>query len=60
MVRGRVGGRLVAVCYSRLWQYQLGQYVGNLRDVGYKGVLSIEHETPPSARKKASGMERII
>jgi sugar phosphate isomerase/epimerase len=53
--QGVLGGKwYVGVSGGGWWRYAIpgfgninwGQYVGHLRDVGYKGVLSIEHEDP--------------
>ena len=49
----------MALCNSRLWGYQMGDYISQLRGVGYRGVLSIEHEDEPSARSQASPTEPI-
>ncbi len=35
-----------------LWRHQVGKYIGLLREVGYKGVLSIEHEDSPFGHKE--------
>ena len=64
---GVLGGKwYVGAAGGGWWRYaipgfgdiQWGRYIGLLREVGYKGVLSVEHETAPSARRRASGWER--